>query len=88
MLVINNSIQQVICEIDFLEVLHLFQHMEHSHMHVHTSLFVNIFYLNELILNISLHHVLRDDNRCTFFFANLGRSLRLGDPLALSPVRV
>jgi len=35
MLVINNSIQRLICETDSLEVLRLLQDPDHSHMHVY-----------------------------------------------------
>ena len=34
LLVFYNSIHQVICETDFLEVFHLLQHADHSHMYV------------------------------------------------------
>jgi hypothetical protein len=40
MLVINNSIQRVICETNSLEVLCLVQDPDHSHMHVYPYLLV------------------------------------------------
>ena len=74
MLSINNFIQRVICEIDSLEVIYLFQDPDHSHMHVYSSLLVKIFGLKEHISDISLQHVLREGNHCANFLATLGRS--------------
>lgn len=78
MLVINNSIQQIICETYSLEVFRLLQDLDHSHMHVYASLLVKIFGLKEHICNISLQHVLREGNHCADFLAKLGSSSRLG----------
>jgi hypothetical protein len=64
MLVISNSIQQVTCETDSLEVFRLLQDPDHSHMHVYASLLVKIFGLKEHIRNISFQHVLREGNHC------------------------
>jgi len=58
MLVMNNSIQRVICETDSLEVLHLLQDPDHSHMHVYVSLLVKIFGSKRHIPNISFQHAL------------------------------
>jgi hypothetical protein len=78
MLVINNSIQRVICETNSLEVRCLLQNPDHSHMHLSASLLVKIFRLKEHISNISFQRVLREGNHCAYFLAKFGRSSRLG----------
>jgi len=47
-----------------LEVLHIFQHPDHMHMHVNASLLVKIFGLKEHIPNIFYQHMLRERNSC------------------------
>jgi hypothetical protein len=76
MLVINNSIQQVIYQTNSLEVLHLLQYPDPSH--VYASLLMKIFVLKKHIPDASFRHVLKEDNRCANFLAKLGRSSRKG----------
>lgn len=54
-LIINNSIQRVMCETNSLEVLHILQHLDHWNTHVYASLLIKIFGLNDKIPNISFN---------------------------------
>jgi len=74
MVIINNSIQQVICETNSLEVLHILQHLDDLNTHVYASLLVKVFGLNEHIPKKKIQQVFREGNCCTNFLAKLRHS--------------